>query len=767
VVILILAVDPDALHSPFSLTFRTMAGERNKIRHSLGLCVPHYGAWLFMLFSRKHQLSSRSLLVSRPVLFVLLLWSASPSGQAQILTPSTSDIANKSIEELMNIDVTSVSRKEQKLSKIPAAVYVITQQAIERSGVNIIPDLLRMVPGVQVAQVEADRWAISVRGFNDIYSNKVLVLVDGRTVYTPSFSGVYWDQLDIPLDTIERIEVIRGPGGTVWGANAVNGVISIITKSSKETPGLSITAGAGSQQTADFEARYGGNIGSGLSYRAFGHYTSFASLATPEGRSGNDAWRMRHAGFRADWNKSGKDTFMLEGGIFQTNGGQAILAPANTVLETAAAKLTNTGGNILTQWTHRYSGSWDSTLAVYDTNYSRHDTGITEKLNVLDFDYQNHVRVGSRNDVVWGTGYRNTADRIGSSMDGLRMLRTIGYTAAVRPPSKDYNLFSAFLQDEIHINEDLSFTIGSKFEHNAFSGFEYEPSARLAWTPTGTQTLWLAASKAVRQPSRYDTGIDVSFPVIPVASGVSLNQTFSGNPNLKAEQLLDYEAGYRTALGSGVLIDLTAFYSFYNNLEAPQLGAPTSTIDPSGLLITLPVVFANSYKAQNYGSELAVTWNAASQWKLVGSYSWLKMNVARSPADSSSTLQWFRSTSPAGFPLASLQQVLQSANQSIVETGSTARVSPRSQFGIQSYLDLTSRLTFDSSLYFVGGLPAAGVPAYARLDSRLGWKLRKGIDASIVGQNLLSPHHLEFGNVEQAIATEVDRSVFGKIVWTF
>ena len=721
-----------------------------------------------MLFSRNSWLFAGTRTASSHLVVLLLLWSVSSPGKAQTPASSGNDIANKSIEELMNIDVTSVSRKEQKLSKIPAAVYVITQQAIERSGADTIPDLLRMVPGVQVAQVEADRWAISVRGFNDIYSNKVLVLVDGRTVYTPSFSGVYWDQLDVPLDTIERIEVVRGPGGTVWGANAVNGVINIITKNSKDTQGVTVSAGAGSDHTGDYEALYGGSAGSGFSYRAFGHYSSFASRTTPNDFNGNDAWRMRHAGFRADWNKSSTNTFMLEGGIFDTNGGQSVLAPSNMVSGISPGKLTNSGADILAQWTHRYSGTSDSSLRVYDTSYLRHDTGLTEKLNVLDFDYQHHLRIGSKNDVVWGAGYRYTSDHIGSPADNSRMLSRIGYAALFRPPAKDYSLFSTFLQDEIHLSDELSFTVGSKFEHNAFSGFEYEPSARLAWTPTAAQTVWLSASKAVRQPSRFDTGLYVGFPDIPLAPGLAVAQHVSGNPDFKAERLFDYEAGYRIAPSSRLLIDLTGYYSFYNNLEGAQLTMPEFTTVPDGLLITLPLTLANAYQAQNYGSEIDVTWNAASRWKLVGSYSWLKMNVYTGSTDPAAALQAFTSNPAAEtLPAAFLQSFLQGLNGFAIGTSSIGDTSPRHQFGIQSYLDLTSRLTFDNSLYFVGALPGKGVPAYARLDSRLGWKVRKGIEASIVGQNLASPDHLEFGNVEQAIATEVDRSVFGKIVWTF
>ena len=678
------------------------------------------------------------------------------------------DIASKSIEELMNVDVTSVSRKEQKLSKTPAAVYVITQEAIERSGATIIPDLLRMAPGVQVAQVEADRWAISVRGFNDIYSNKVLLLVDGRTVYTPTSSGVYWDQIDIPLNTIDRIEVVRGPGGTVWGANAVNGVINIITKNSAETKGALVSAGAGSEQTADYLAQYGGTVGGGPTYRAFGHYASFGNLRTSQGFSGNDGWLMRHGGFRADWNKSAKTSFMAEGDVFQTDGGQTSLDQINGVIGTRPLKMTNTGGSILGLWTHRYSERSDSALQVYDTYYSRQDTGVSEKLNTLDFDFKNHNALGSRNDLVWGAGYRHTSDHLGDPASILNTQTLLGFSIGFVPAAKGYSLFSTFIQDEIKLNENLSFTVGSKFEHNAFTGFQYEPSVRIAWTPTGTQTLWAAGSMAVRQPSRLDTSIDVAFAPIPIAPGLFLNPQTLGSPGIRAETLRDYEVGYRVSPGSHILLDLTGFYSFYNDLKSSALADPTVSDRPGATVVSLPLMYGNALKAQDYGVEAALTWNVVPRWKLAGSYSWLKMNIydlSASAGPAASTRGGDLFTQLTETP--AVQSLLQAFAGYTNSNGSLQGSSPRHQFTVQSYLDLTKNISFDNSLFFVDSLPAQSIPAYTRLDSRLGWKLRRNITVSLVGQNLVSPHHLEFGGAEQAIATEADRSVFGKVLWSF
>ncbi len=715
-----------------------------------------------------HARSSLARALSRRVPALVLTLLGFALGMPAQNSASSADIANKSIEELMNVDVTSVSRKEQKLSKTPAAVYVITQEAIERSGATIIPDLLRMAPGVQVAQVEADRWAISVRGFNDIYSNKVLVLVDGRTVYTPTSSGVYWDQIDIPLNTIERIEVVRGPGGAVWGANAVNGVINIITKNSSETKGALVSAGAGSEQTADYLAQYGGTIGGGPTYRAFGHYASFGNLQTPQGISGNDGWLMRHGGFRADWNTSAKTSFMAEGDLFQTDGGQTSLDQVNGAVSTRPLKMTNAGGSILGLWTHHYSDRSDSALQVYDTYYSRQDTGVSEKLNTVDFDYKNHNALGSRNDLVWGAGYRYTSDQLGNPASMLNTQPLLGFSIGFVPAAKGYSLLSAFVQDEIKLRENLSFTIGSKFEHNAFTGFQYEPSARLAWTPTGTQTLWIAESMAIRQPSRIDTSIDVAFAAIPIAPGLFLNPQTLGNADIRAETLRDYEVGYRISPGSHILLDLTGFYSFYHDLKSSALADPTLSGRPGAIIVSVPLMYGNALKAQDYGAEATLTWNVVPRWKLAGSYSWLKMNIydlsaASAPAASAGEAGLFAQVlgAPAAQPF--LQAFAGYTNSNALLEGS----SPRQQFSAQSYLDLTGKLSFDNSLSFVDSLPAQGVPSYVRLDSRIGWKLRRNVTASLVGQNLLSPHHLEFGSAAQAIATEVDRSVFGKIVWAF
>lgn len=682
---------------------------------------------------------------------------------------SDTDLGNKSLEQLMNIEITSVLRKEEKLSRTPAAVYVITQKDIQRSGATTIPDLLRMAPGVQVAQVDANRWAISVRGFNDIYSNKLLVLIDGRTVYTPGFSGVFWDQIDVPLDTIERIEVVRGPGGSVWGANAVNGVINIITKSAADTQGERVTVGAGSEQTADDEFLYGGKAGRHGYYRVFGHYISFGDLPTQQGVNGGDGWRLGHEGMRADWNLSPSDSVTVEAGAFESWQGQTVLMASPGGIP---AHVGDFGGDFMASWNHRLANGSETTLQVYNNTYSRTDTGMREAENTVDVDFQDHLNRESRQDIVWGVGYRSTYDSLtnsaGAAMAGISN-NALGYAIYFQPPQRTFNLFSVFIQDEISLAKSLSLTVGSKFEHNAFTGFEGEPSARLAWLLDNSQTLWIAASRAVRQPSRVDSDVDVNFGPMPLGNGSNIGAQLLGNPNLQSETMDDYEAGYRIILGKRLSADLTAFYSFYHNLEGNSLMSPYLSAQAEAPLFVIPLVFENRIGAEDYGAEAALNWNISGRWKLRGTYSWLKMNFhpyasAQSNAAALATLSGMLGGSMGLGSFSDLLVSISNFNQSATANGGAA---PENQAGLRSYFDLTRTISFDNSIYYVGALPLQYVPSYTRLDSRLSWKARKSVEASVVGQNLLSPHHLEFGNVDQVMGTEVTRAVFGKVIWSF
>jgi len=661
-------------------------------------------------------------------LFSLGLVALATTAWAQTLPPG--DLSTVSLEELMNIRVTSVSRKEQKLSKVAAAIYVITQEDIRRSGATTIPDLLRMVPGLDVAQVDANAWAISSRGFNDQIANKLLVLIDGRSVYDPSFSGVFWDEQNVPLEDIGRIEVIRGPGATVWGANAVNGVINIITKSSKDTQGGLLTAGAGSSEAHGL-IQYGGKMGRKATYRIFGGYDNYNQLVDEVGQPAADGWHLTHGGFRSDWDLSGRDALTVEGDIITGRERQTLTSFVSLdppLVGTFSDAIRPGAGDILGRWSHTFSGRSDMALQVYFDGVNRTSSGVRQLWHTFDLDFQHHLALGSRQDVVWGFEYRHTSDNI-----------LPGYAISLDPSSRSENLSSAFAQDEFKLADSLRLTIGSKLEHNTYTGFEVEPSVRLAWSPAERQTLWAAVSRAIRQPSRTDVDIRVNVDAFPGPVGVNILVSTFGNPNFKSEELLAYELGYRVEPINRVSLDLATFYNVYQDLRTVEPGAPSFEFTPLPPHVLVPQMFGNGMHGRTYGAEVSADWNVMNRWKLTGSYSWLNMRLQLDP----SSLDVSGATAAAGN-------------------------SPRNQFQVRSYLTLPWGVDFDSSLYYVDRLPALNTPAYARVDARLAWHATESIELSVVGQNLLDERHFEFNdNVEQTDPSQAKRSVYGKISWRF
>jgi iron complex outermembrane recepter protein len=644
-------------------------------------------------------------------------------------SPGARDLTDISLEDLMNIQVTSVSKKEQKLAKTGAAVFVITQEDIRRSGATNIPDVLRMAPGVDVARVDANRWAISIRGFNAIFSNKVLVLIDGRSVYVNVGSNVFWDDHGVPVEDIDHIEVIRGPGGTVWGANAVNGVINIITKSSKATQGGLITAGTGSAESAESLAQYGGKFRSNGTYRVFGKYFNVETSVAPSGQNAADGWHSSQGGFRSDWDLSPKDSLTVQGDLLTTSAGQTVTTVFSKALplqRTVNDRQKNTAGNILGRWDHTFANGSDSSLQISSDVEHRHSQfEVSAARDMTDVDFDHHVALGSRNDVVWGLGYRFETDNL-----------LQGFATRILPLHSTHNSFSTFVQDEIKLTNSLLFTLGSKFEHNSFTGFEYEPSAQLVWTPSGEHTVWASAARAIRQPSLVDFGLQVDLAVVALANGSFVVPTLVGNPNTRDEQLHDYEAGYRTQLNRRVSLDVTGFWSFYRNLITQEPGAPFFTVNPAPPHLILPLVWDNKARAQNYGGEVTATWDVNSRWKISPSYSLLHMSIMR---DSSS-------------------------RDSAIER--TIGNSPKHQLQIRSWIKLRKNVDWDGTLMYVSGLTNLGVPGYARLDTRLGWRVGEFVELSIVGQNLLRARHMEFSDPRMH-ATEAERSVFGKVTWRF
>ena len=645
--------------------------------------------------------------------------------------PGKRDLTEMSLEDLMNVRVTSVSKKEQKLAKTGASVYVITQEDIRRSGATSIPDLLRMVPGVNVAQIDANSWAISVRGFNDRYADKVLVLIDGRSVFSPDTSGVFWDQQDVPLEDIERIEVIRGPGGTVWGANAMNGVINIITKTAKATPGGLISADAGSEDTVHGLVQYGGKIGQTGDYRVFGRYFNIGNSVLPNGTLAADAWHMSHGGFRSDWALSPRDSMTVQGDLFTTTEGETLTTLFSNALPQAHTlndRIEVGGGNVLGRWNRTLSNGSELSVQTYYDQYDRSYIGSHDTIRTTALDFEHHLSLGSRQDIVWGAGYRFIDDRF-----------TRGYAANLLPLHPTDSLYSTFVQDEIRLTNSLWVTIGSKFEHNAYTGFEYEPSAQLVWTPTHRQTFWASAARAIRQPARKDTDVQLDYATQPLPNGGFAVLQINGNPNLKAERVRDFEAGYRTQLTPRLSLDTTAFVGLYRDLVRQVPGTPVFTTDPGPPHLVIPLLFVNVSRVRTLGAEFFMNWNVSHRWKLSPGFSLIEMKLAPDASGISQTVAIIDNT-------------------------------PKHQFQVRSALDLTRRLEWDASAGYVGPLRDEGTgptPGYARVDTRLGWKAGEFIEISLVAQNLLTPRHAEFPDFYPVHHTDAERSVFGKVTWHF
>jgi iron complex outermembrane receptor protein len=642
------------------------------------------------------------------------------------------DLTQLSLEDLMNTKVTSVSKKEQSLSHTAAAIFVITAEDIRRSGANNIPDLLRMVPGLDVAQINSNSWAISARGFNHQFSDKLLVLIDGRTVYTPLFAGVYWDTQDVPLEDIDRIEVIRGPGATVWGANAVNGVINIITKSTSETQGGLLVAGAGTQDLATATAQYGGKIGRNAGYRVFTKYLDHNHFPDLTGQNGDDGWHLSHLGFRTDGSLSQKDSLTIQGDLYGGNEGSEfahIVSIAPPVNENVSGDAALAGGNILSRWNHVFSGRSDTTLQFYFDRYQRDGPESREDRNTFDLDFQHHLGLGARHDLIWGADYRHSADLTQGTID-----------QAWLPVGRSQELFSTFAQDEIVLKPDRVFlTVGTKLENNYFSGFDVDPSIRVAWTPSKEHSFWGALSRADRSPSRRNDDADINIAVFPGPGGVPSELTLLGNPNQKSEHVVTYEVGYRARPAVPFSIDVAAFFNRYTDLATTEPGSPFLVINPAPAHLVFPLVWGNKMHGTTDGVEVSANWKLNDRWTLSPGYTLLQMHLHTDPTSHDTT-------------------TLADAEGS----------SPRQQAQLRSHLVLPDRFIWDVSGYFVERLPAQQVPSYTRLDTQVSRQLGERLEFTLVGENLLRDHHLESNDLLTSLnPTQVKRSAYAKLAWRF
>jgi iron complex outermembrane receptor protein len=602
--------------------------------------------------------------------------------------PSPSELKKLSLETLLDIEVTSVSKKEEKLSQTASAIQVITGDEIRRSGATSIPEALRLATNLQVAQVDSRQWAITARGFNGTTANKLLVLIDGRSVYTPLFSGVFWDVQDTLLEDVERIEVISGPGGTLWGANAVNGVINIITKEPASTQGLLISLGAGTDVTTFDGIRYGGKLAS-ADYRVYGKYFDRDSSVRNDGSDAGDMWKMKQGGFRVDVRTRLDDAFTIQGDLY-----------SGSADEPGAGDVDLHGSNLIGRWTKTISDTASLQLQFYYDNTHREiPNTFEESLDTYDVDFQHRFAAGRRHGILWGLNYRASDDNVVNSP-----------LLSFLPAKLTTELFSGFIQDEIELFDDrLNLTLGTKLEHNDFSGFEYQPSVRVAVHLSDDRTVWAAVSRAVRTPSRIDR--DFYVPSLDL----------EGGPGFDSEKLIAYELGIRGRSHGAFSFSASTFFHDYDDLRS--------------LENTTPRLLANGLAGEAYGVEVTASDSVTSTWRLTAGYTFLRLDLQNKPGST--------------------------------DVGSKAQVgdSPEHQVLLRSLLDVSERLQWDATARYVASLPNQDLSSYWELDMRLGYFVREGLEFSLIGRNLLHDQHAEFGR--PATRRALQRSIAGRITWSF
>jgi iron complex outermembrane recepter protein len=641
------------------------------------------------------------------------------------------DLTTRSIEDLMNMKVTSVSKTEQTLSHTAAAVFVISQVDIAQSGATNIPDLLRAVPGMSVSEINGNTWAISARGLNGRFSNELLVLVDGRPVYTQTSGGVYWDTVDLPLEDIERIEVIRGPGGSIWGANAVNGVVNIITKSTSDTHGGLVVVGGGNVDQGFGTVQYGGKSGKNTDYRIYGKYLNQDHLPDSAGQDGGDGWHMLRGGFRTDSVLSSKDNLMLQGDIYTAREGVPTInfpSVAATALQNAEQLANLSGGFLEGAWDHAFSPHSDTTMRVSYDRYERNDI-LQENRSTLDFDFQHHFSGWTRQDVVWGLSYQYSPS---NSVGNL--------TASFVPTGFTTQLFSSFVEDEIAVIPNRFFlTVGTKLAHNSYTGFDLMPSVRVALTFGSHRTLWAAVSKVDRTPSELDTSARSTLSGFSGPGGIPSLVTFIGNPLVKNERLIAYEMGYRTVVLNQLSIDFTTYYNSYGNQETSEPSTPFLENTPAPAHVIVPITFENLMHGTAYGLEVSVNWQPNTRWTLSPGYAFEQIHMHLAPT-----------------------------SQDTTSVSDDEGNSPGNSAQLRSHLLVGHGLIWDTSAYFVGPLTDPSEPSYTRLDTQLSWRFSERASLSFVGQNLLKDHHEEFvDSTGSARTTEVKRSAYVKLTWHF
>jgi len=652
--------------------------------------------------------------------------------------PPPFDLASLSLEQLGNLQVTSVSRKAQRFNDTAAALFVITNEDIRRSGATSIPEVLRMVPGLQVGRIGTDRWAVTARGFAGRFANKLLVQIDGRSIYSHLFSGVLWETQDVVLEDIERIEVIRGPGAALWGANAVNGIINIITKRAADTQGVLAQAGAGNREKGFATLRYGGKPDDDTQYRVYARGYARAESVDANGAGVGDDSLSKHAGFRLDRRIDAGDRATLSGDTYESHSREpstrvSVLPPyVASPLGTETAR----GVHLLARYDHTLTDGSQATLQAYAESGFIGSDPIVEHRDTYDLDFQHRRLLGSRHDLVWGLHYRVSRDDITTPLSTLQ----------IAPRREEFRIVSAFVHDEIAlVPQRLRLIAGAKLEHNSYTGMEPQPNLRLLWTPDPVHAVWAAWSRAARTPSRSERGETFDFQVFPPFSAENpspfpvLLRSTSVGVEPRSEKLAAFEVGYRAQLGARLAVDLTAFANHYTDLHSSTLGPAQLVFDPVPYFL-VPAPSDNSLSAHTRGFEASLDWRPLDRWRLQASYTLLHISLPTTSSDA-------------------LRNALAQA-----EMDHTVR----NQLSLRSLFDLAPGHQFDLWLRHVSRIAFSDVPAYTTLDARYGWRPTKNFDLSLVGQDLLHERHGE-DNQDFTFAPplQVRRGVYLRATWKY
>ena len=620
--------------------------------------------------------------------------------------PTADRLTDLSLEELSNIQITSVSKRAERLSDAPASVFVITADDVRRSGATSLPEVLRLAPNLQVARVGANGWAISARGFNSTAANKLLVLIDGRSVYSPGFSGVFWDVQDLMLEDIERIEVISGPGGTLWGVNAVNGVVNVITRSADRTQGNLVSAGAGNRE-AQLALRHGGALGADGSYRVYAKQSQRSHTETADGTAVNDASHTTQLGFRADWSPAA-DKVTLQGDAYTGKREQPLPgALFISGVDLALGTITVSGANLVARWERRLADGASVTGQVsYDHVERDVPPTFSDKIDIVDLQVQHAWRPSAVHALVWGAQYRYALDHVVSPSPYLAFL----------PARFNQAWASLFAQDEITLNPTVRLTLGARAEHNDYTGWEFLPSLRLAWKPADAHLLWAAASRTVRAPSRFDRDV-----FVPAQAPFVL----AGGPDFQSETAKVYEVGYRGQPTPDSSFSVTAFHAEYDRLHTLEI-APSRT----------SYVFGNGMQGRVRGLEMWGSYQALPSWRLRAGFNRLWQDLQLKPGSAD-----------------------------IGSVASAEGSNPSHQWSLRSSFDLPRQTELDITLRYVSRLALPVVPSYLAMDLRWGWRPRPDVEVSITGQNLLGPPHGEF--TAEATRTAFSRAVVAELLWRF